>query len=163
MVRYLAFSSAAAFVAALGFAAPASALTMKECGAKYQAAKEANALKGMKWNDFRKAECADEDASATEAAAAVKDDDEKPATAAATAAEKPTPGKTTAATPKSSGPVKFPTEVSAKYANETPGKARMHTCVDQYRANKENGGNGDLKWIMKGGGYYSQCNAKLKS
>jgi len=38
----------------------------------------------------------------------------------------------------------------------------MHTCLDQYNANKANGGNGGLKWIMKGGGYYSQCNKLLK-
>ena len=39
----------------------------------------------------------------------------------------------------------------------------MHTCVDQYNANKATGGNAGLKWIQKGGGYYSLCNAKLKS
>ena len=33
----------------------ASALTMAECSAKYNAAKAANTLNGMKWNDFRKA------------------------------------------------------------------------------------------------------------
>jgi hypothetical protein len=38
----------------------------------------------------------------------------------------------------------------------------MHTCLDQYRANKANNGNGGLKWIQKGGGYYSQCNKALK-
>ena len=38
-------------------AAAAKGLTMKECSAKYQAAKTANTLGGMKWNDFRKAEC----------------------------------------------------------------------------------------------------------
>ena len=38
----------------------------------------------------------------------------------------------------------------------------METCLDQYKANKANNGNGGLKWIQKGGGYYSQCNAKLK-
>ena len=36
---------------------PAHALTSKECSAKYQAAKAAGTLNGMKWNDFRKAEC----------------------------------------------------------------------------------------------------------
>jgi hypothetical protein len=30
----------------------------------------------------------------------------------------------------------------------------MHTCLDQYRANKARGGNGYLKWIEKGGGYF---------
>ena len=49
-----------------------------------------------------------------------------------------------------------------KYSKETAGKARMHTCVDQYNANKATNGNGGLKWIEKGGGYYSECNKKLK-
>jgi hypothetical protein len=38
----------------------------------------------------------------------------------------------------------------------------MHTCVDQYNANKATNGNGGLKWIQKGGGYYSECTKKLK-
>jgi hypothetical protein len=42
------------------------------------------------------------------------------------------------------------------------GKGRMHTCVDQYNANKTANANGGLKWIQKGGGYYSECNKKLK-
>ena len=36
----------------------APGLTAKECGTKYQAAKAAGTLNGMKWNDFRKTECA---------------------------------------------------------------------------------------------------------
>src|SRR5882757_5727271 len=35
----------------------AKGLTSKECSAKYQAAKSGGTLNGMKWNDFRKAEC----------------------------------------------------------------------------------------------------------
>jgi hypothetical protein len=57
----------------------------------------------------------------------------------------------------------FPTAVSPKYSSESAGKAREHTCLDQYKANKETNGNGGLKWIMKGGGYYSECNKRLKS
>jgi hypothetical protein len=52
--------------------------------------------------------------------------------------------------------------VSPKYSNESAGKARMHTCLDQYNANKAANGNGGLKWIQKGGGYYSECNKQLK-
>lgn len=160
MYRQILAASATAIAAGFLMTAPAQALTMKECSAKYQAAKTANTLKGQKWNDFRKAECGDDDASDAEAAAAVKEDAAAPA--APTTAAKPA-GKTTAAPTATSGKVVFPTAVAQKYANESAGKARMHTCVDQYNANKASGGNGDLKWIMKGGGYYSQCNAKLKS
>ncbi len=38
----------------------------------------------------------------------------------------------------------------------------MLTCLDQYKANKASNGNGGLKWIQKGGGYYSECNKRLK-
>jgi hypothetical protein len=50
------FISAVALAAALsiGFAPSVEALTMKECSAKYQAAKTAGTLSGQKWNDFRK-------------------------------------------------------------------------------------------------------------
>ncbi len=56
----------------------------------------------------------------------------------------------------------FPNAVSPKYSSESAGKARMHTCLDQYNANKTNNGNGGLVWIQKGGGYYSECNKRLK-
>jgi hypothetical protein len=56
-------------VVAMFVASPANALTMAECSAKYQAAKDAGTLKGMKWNDFRKAECGP---GASAAAAAAK-------------------------------------------------------------------------------------------
>jgi hypothetical protein len=61
-----------------------------------------------------------------------------------------------------SGPV-FPTEIALQYASESPGKARLRTCLDQYNANKASGANGGLKWIEPGGGYFSACNNRLKS
>ncbi|UZE50164.1 hypothetical protein [Rhodopseudomonas sp. P2A-2r] len=148
----LALSGAAMAAAAM----PAQALTMSECSAKYKAAQTAGTLNGQKWNDFRKAECAS-DAAATPAAtpAAPKAAEAKPAAA-------PKPAATPAAAPAATGPATFPTAVDAKYAKETAGKARMHTCVDQYNANKATNANGGLKWIQKGGGYYSECTKKLK-
>ncbi len=58
----------------------------------------------------------------------------------------------------------FPTAVAPKYAKEPAGSARQHTCLDQYNANKAAGGagNGGMNWIEKGGGYYSECNKRLK-
>ena len=70
----------------------------------------------------------------------------------------PAPTTTTTAT----GPV-FPTAIDPKFAKETPGKARLHTCSAQYQANKATNANGGLKWIVKGGGYWSECNKKLKA
>ena len=67
-----------------------------------------------------------------------------------------------ASTAAPSGAV-FPKSVDARYAKKSAGKARFYTCLDQYKANKSTNGNGGLKWIQKGGGYYSQCNKALKS
>jgi hypothetical protein len=138
-------------------ATPAQALTMKECSAKYKEAQTAGTLGGQKWNDFRKANCGS-DAAATPAG------DAKPAAASTTTTAKPatTASKPAASTPAAAGNAVFPTAVDAKYSKETEGKARMHTCLDQYNANKAGNGNGDLKWIQKGGGYYSECNKRLK-
>jgi len=157
MFRTFILASASAFVLASLAASPASALTMKECSAKYQDAKKANTLKGQKWNDFRKAQCGDDDASDNDAAAAVAD----PAPAATPAAA-PAAGAKPAAPTRAKAAV-FPKAVSTKYSDESAGKARLKTCADQYNANKAANANGSLKWIEKGGGYWSQCNAKLKS
>jgi Ni/Co efflux regulator RcnB len=144
-------------VAASGFAAfvatsPAQALSTQECSAKYQAAKSAGTLNGQKWNDFRKAQCG-ADATATPAAVPA------PAPAPKEMAKKP---EAAPALPMPAGSAVFPSAVDPKYANESAGKARMHTCVDQYRANKETNANAGMKWIQKGGGYYSECNKRLK-
>ena len=154
-------------VAVSGFAAfaataPAQALSTQECSAKYQAAKTAGTLNGQKWNDFRKAQCA-ADATATPAATA-------PAAPAAPAAPKEAEAKpkkeaAPAAMPAPAAPVGnavFPNAVDPKYAKETAYKQRFKTCVDQYDANKTSSANGGLKWIEKGGGYWSECNKRLK-
>jgi len=127
---------------------PAYALTAKECSAKYQAAKEAGTLKGMKWNDFRKAECG---ADATAAPAAT------PAAAPA-----PSAAPSAAPAPAASGTPVFPDKVSPKFASESAGRQRLHTCSEQYQANKATGGNAGLRWIQKGGGYWPECNKHLK-
>ncbi|MGB9114780.1 hypothetical protein [Bradyrhizobium sp.] len=138
--------------AAFAATAPAQALTTQECSAKYQAAKAAGTLNGQKWNDFRKAQCGADAAAAPAAPATPKEAEAKPKK----------PEAAPAAAPMPSGPAIFPMAVDPKYAKETAGKARMHTCVDQYNANKATNANGGLKWIEKGGGYYSECNKKLK-
>ena len=149
--------------AAFAVTAPAQALTTQECSAKYQAAKTAGTLAGQKWNDYRKANSG-ADAAATPAAApapapvaAPKEAKKEAAPAAA-----PKEAKKEAAPAAPSGPAVYPSAVDPKYSKETAGKGRMHTCVDQYNANKTANGNGGMKWIEKGGGYYSECNKKLK-
>ncbi|MGO9722111.1 MAG: hypothetical protein ACLPIG_06935 [Methylocella sp.] len=56
----------------------------------------------------------------------------------------------------------FPSAISPAHASEKPGKARLKTCLDQYNANKASNANGGLKWIQKGGGYYSECSKRLR-
>ena len=147
-------------IAVSGFAAfavtsPAQALTTQECSAKYQAAKTAGTLGTQKWNDFRKANCGADAAAAPAAAPATA-----PAAAAPREAKKEAAPAAAPAAP--SGPAVYPNAVDPKYSKESAGKGRMHTCVDQYHANKATNGNGGLKWIQKGGGYYSECTKKLK-
>jgi hypothetical protein len=143
----------AAMLSALlcGLALPAQALTMQECSAKYKAAKDGGTLGDKKWNDFRKAECGAEPAAAKTDGAKMDGDKSAAKTPAAPAAA-----------PAATGNAVFPTAISPKYSSEKPAKARMHSCVDQYNANKDKNENGGLKWIQKGGGYYSECNKKLK-
>ena len=142
-------------LAVAGFATlaalPAQALSMSECSAKYKAAQKAGTLNGQKWNDFRKAQCGSE-AAATPAAtpaAAPAPAQQAPKAAAAKPKADPTPAATSAT---------FPSAVDPKYAKESAGKARMHTCADQYKANKASNATGGMKWS----GYYSECNSKLK-
>ena len=93
---------------------------------------------------------------------AVSHDSPPPAPAPKTATAPPAAPAAPAAPPMAMGNAVFPSAVDPKYAKESAGKGRMHTCVDQYNANKTTNGNGGMKWIMKGGGYYSECNKKLK-
>jgi hypothetical protein len=130
----------------------ASGLTMRECSVKYKAAQSAGTLKGKTWGEFRKAECGST-ASATPTSTPAAD----------AKAAVPKGGDTTTATGiGSAGTAAFPSAIPPKYSKEPAGKARMQTCLDQYNANKAGDHNGGLKWIQKGGGYYSECNKRLK-
>jgi len=135
---------------------PVQALTLKECSAKYQAAKSSGTLAGRKWADFRKQECGADATAAAPAPTAAPEPAPAPAAKRAKAA-KP------AATAAAPGDAVYPSAVSSKYSSEKAGRARMHTCLDQYNANKASNANGGLRWIQKGGGYYSECNKRLKA
>ncbi|RWO51120.1 hypothetical protein [Mesorhizobium sp.] len=140
-------AAAAATTKAAATANAGNGLSRAECGAKYRAAKTANTLNGMNWNDFRMSQCG-----------ASGSDDTMPAADQASLTSQPE--KPTVTAPQG---VTFPKAISTKYSSETPSKARMHTCRDQYHANKDAGTLGGLKWIQNGGGFYSLCNAALKS
>lgn len=132
-----------------GVCLPAAALTMKECSVKYQAAKADGSAKDIKWNDYRAKFCGSE--------AAVEDAADDKQVAATTEKE---PEKRRSRLRRAS---LSPSAVDKKYSSETPAKARLKTCVDSYHKNKNDGTLGDLKWIQKGGGYWSLCNTALKS
>jgi hypothetical protein len=156
-IRYAAICAGAVLAAIAMQGTSAQALTMAECSAKYKAAKDGGTLNGVKWNDFRKAQCASDAA----APAAAPTQAAAPAPAPAPA-PKPAAAPAPAPAPTYTGNAIFPHAVDPKYAKDSEGKGRMETCLDQYRANKANNGNGGLKWIQKGGGYYSECNKHLK-
>ncbi|HET8920328.1 MAG TPA: hypothetical protein VFN27_11690 [Xanthobacteraceae bacterium] len=129
--------AAAAVAAVLGMQNPVHALTITECSAKYKDAKAAGTLNGATWNDFRKSQC---DLAPRKGATNAGGSDSTVVAANAV----------------------FPTAVDSKYSSEKPGRARRKTWLDQYKANKATNANGGLRWLQKGGGYYSQCVKKLK-
>lgn len=142
-------------------AAPASApapttgkLSFMACHRAFSDAKRAGTLNGQKYGDFKQSHCNGTAAPAQAPASA-------PAAASTPSASTAAPAA--AAAPVASGNVVFPARVSPEFASLTPGKARMQTCLAQYNANKSTGRNGSLKWIQKGGGYYSECNNRLKT
>lgn len=157
-----------AFALAGSTGAFAQAAVMKECGAEWQAAKAANQTQGKTWNEFL-AGCRLRHQQPANAATPAP-----PAQAAQPAAAQPTnplqprvvrpapaPAPTTAA-PVVAGAAVFPGAVDPQYSSLSAGRQRMKTCAMQYQANKTNNGNGGMKWIEKGGGYWSMCNKKLK-
>ena len=156
---------AAAICAGIGFSAvPAGAQNrLKTCNDEWNAMKANNTVGDKKYADFRKECLAKTAAAPAEAPAATT----SPTPAAPPAAAKPSaPSKSAAATkpaaPAAAGEPVFPTAVSPKYSSEKEGAARRKTCLDQYNENKAANGNGGLNWIQKGGGYYSECNKRLK-
>jgi hypothetical protein len=159
----LLFAVAVSGIAALAATSSVQALTMPECSAKYKAAKAAGTLSGQSWNDFRKAQCGADATAAPVAAPAAA-----PAAAAPAAPAAPKEAKKEAApaaapaAPMPVGNAVFPSAVDTKYAKEKPGLAREHTCADHWKANKAANTTGGMKWNAKGGGYYSECNKRLK-
>jgi hypothetical protein len=146
-------------LAAFAATAPSHALTMQECSAKYKAAKDSGTLNGQKWNDFRKAQCS---ADATPAAAPAAAPVAPPPAPATTTAKKEAPAASPMM-PMSTGNATFPSAIDPKFASEKPHMARMHTCAAQWQANKAANTTGGMHWNQKGGGgFYSECNKRLK-
>ncbi len=126
----------------------AQAKTEKECAAEWRDMKAHNQTNGQKRSDFI-AQCRGTAAAPTTPPAGAT---KPPATAMKPPAMAPTP----------TGNIVFPSGIDPKYSKESPGRARLHTCDDQYKANKATNANGGLRWIQKGGGYWSLCDKHLK-
>jgi hypothetical protein len=161
------------------------------CSEKYQAAKAAGTLNGEAWPQFY-SKCAAETKANPPTAAAAPPAAPAPVVAAppppapvVAAPPPPAPAPVVAApavTPPPVNPLKkpaakpvapaleaapstavFPTAIAPAFANEKPAKARIKTCGEQFKANKATNANGDLKWNPKGGGgYWPECNKRLK-
>ena len=170
MRQTLPIAAALVAIAVSSGSAFAASAIQKECSVKYQAAKAANTLNGMKYKDFYKQCSAEAKAgtaatpAATPAAAPVapRPAAMTPAAAPTAPAAPPTTMARAPAAPAAAGAAVFPSAISPQYQSLSAGKARFKTCDDQYKINKTNNGNGGLRWIEKGGGYYSECNKHLK-
>ena len=129
---------------------------MQQCGQQYQAAKAANTLNGMTWNQFR-----------TDCATKLK---AQPTSATTTAAPAPIPAAP-APTPIPAAPSPVPATTSATAAPGTTaapatgGKAafiaRERECGSEWRTNKValKAQTPGITWPK----YLSQCNTRLKA
>lgn len=162
--------------------------SIEECSARYKAAKNDGTLGGMSWNEFRSSGCVAKTAAAPAAKKAPAEKSAAAPTAERTkVSEKECSARYQAAKAagtlgmtwnefrsagcpqsiaKRSGAMTptaasmFPAVISRKYADQSPGRARLLTCRDQYEANKA-AGITEPKWTEEGGGYYSECNKRL--
>jgi len=161
--KLLCAAAVCSFAAAIA-SAPAQALTMQECSSKYQAAKTAGTLNGEKWNDFRKSQCgADATTAATPAAPPPIVPPEAEAKPSKSSKSSKSATSAAPAAPVETGNAVFPMAVDPKFASEKPHMQRMHTCSEQWKANKANNTTGGMRWNQKGGGgFYSVCNTRLK-
>lgn len=130
-------------------ALPAQALTSKECSAKYQAAKAAGTLAGMKWNDFRKAQCGADATAAPPPAAPTPPPPTK-------AAAPPPPEKTAAPSP--------PPAAAPAGKTGSPGKqaylARLHACSADWKTLKASGKRPEgMKWPQ----FWHECDQRKKA
>ncbi len=174
---FLVFASGPAFAqgaARIDNATPEN--LMKICGDQWRAIKETEAARGTTWPQYLsrcRAEAAQPRAQADAAPAAPR------ATGSSVSGAKPQPSAQVSqqvsqqASAQSGGlsgglsgettpALVFPSQVSARFASERPQRARQKTCSEQFQTNKAANANGGLRWVEKGGGYWSKCNAHLK-
>ena len=130
---------AAAPAMAQDAAATATPLSFKECGAKYRAAKADGTLGERKWLDYRRLECG-----------------------ITVSAFKQPPARSEASRAEAARRLVFPVALAGEFSDKKPWEARMRTCLKSYREAKKAGTLYGVKWVEKGGGYYSLCSARLR-
>lgn len=136
---------------------------MKACGDKWRTVREVETTKGVTWPQFLAA-CRAQ-ASAPTATGDAKREANREASREAPASPvpaSPAPAKPSRQAALVGGTPIFPQDIATRHASERLALGRQRTCADQFKANKSADANGGLKWIEKGGGYWSRCNAHLK-
>ena len=136
LIRHLTICAAVLLGVTALAANSAQALSSKECSAKYKAAKEAGTLNGMKWNEFRKAECG-----------------------SAAAEPMPAPPPPAAEKPMAPPPAGAP---AAKTGS--PGRqaylARLHACSAEWKTLKASGKRPEgLHWPQ----FWHECDVRKKA
>src|ERR1700691_4612991 len=135
LIRHLTICAAMLLGVTALAANSAQALSSKECSAKYKAAKEAGTLNGLKWNEFRKAQCG------------------------ADAAAEPMPAPPPPAAEKTAPPPGAP---AAKTGS--PGRqaylARLHGCSAEWKTLKASGKRPEgLHWPK----FWHECDVRKKA
>jgi len=114
-------------------------LSLKECGANYRAAKADGSLGDRKWADYRRSACG---ITATP--------------------NRQSPARSEAAMSETTRRLTFPANLAKEFSDRKPWEARMRTCLKTYREAKKAGTLFGVRWVEKGGGYYSLCSARLR-
>ncbi|OUI77591.1 hypothetical protein HK18_06605 [Commensalibacter intestini] len=156
----------------VGISYSAHAAEGKACYEQFSEAKKAGTLTEKNFKEFKVAHCYAKGVVKTPKSATTTEPNKSVTPVAGEVSNKviakdntkePVKKEAVEKAPVTIGDVVFPDKIDAQFASEKEGTARMHTCQKQYNANKVSSKNGGLKWIQKGGGYYSECNKHLKS
>lgn len=134
---------------------------MKACGDKWRTVREGETAKGVTWPQFL-SECRAQASAGNVPPATGEAKKEANKNSTQESPAKPAHEKPARQAALGGGGPVFPQDVALRHASERPALGRQRTCADQFKANKSADANGGLKWIEKGGGYWSRCNAHLK-
>ncbi len=142
--------------ASLFFVNTADAISSKDCHEQFTTAKKAGKIKDQSFKEYKTENCKSDNAAKNEVKKSYTKEIKKDKITHNTASKEAAMSSVVA------GDAVFPDAIDSKFAKEKEGTARMHTCLEQYKTNKTNNKNGNLKWIQKGGGYYSECMKHMK-